>query len=142
MGNHIPSSALLTTNWNVNTTLNAILLKVFIDWCFGFDLSKCEPNVLNKLKKEIDNQIDLPIFKIKKKEANNGLNILDLVVRTKLLNSKSEVRRAIKDRGIKINDRPIQNDNYLISSTDFKSKINLFKLSHGKKNHVIIKLIN
>ena len=94
------------------------------------------------VKKEIDNQIDLPIFKIKKKEANNGLNILDLVVRTKLLNSKSEVRRAIKDRGIKINDRPIQNHNYLISSTDFKSKINLFKLSHGKKNHVIIKLIN
>ena len=94
------------------------------------------------VKKEIDNQIDLPIFKIKKKEVDNGLNILDLVVRTKLLNSKSEVRRTIKDRGIKINDMPIQNDNYLISSSDFKSKINLFKLSHGKKNHVIIKLIN
>ncbi len=94
------------------------------------------------VKKEIDNQIDLPIFKIKKKEVDNGLNILDLVVRTKLLNSKSEVRRTIKDRGIKINDIPIQNDNYLISSSDFKSKINLFKLSHGKKNHVIIKLIN
>ena len=53
MGNHIPSSALPATNWNVNTTLNTILLKVFIDWCFGFDLSKCEPNVLNKLKKQL-----------------------------------------------------------------------------------------
>ena len=35
-----------------------------------------------------------------------------------------------------------ENDNYFILMSDFKENINLFKLSHGKKNHVIIKLIN
>jgi len=94
------------------------------------------------VKKEINNQIDLPIIKLKKKEIKNGLSILDLVTRAKLLNSKSEVRRAIKDKGIKIDDSPIENDDYFISMSDFKENINLFKLSHGKKNHVIIKLIN
>ena len=94
------------------------------------------------IKKEINNQIDLPVIKLKRKEIKDGLSILDLVTRAKLLKSKSEVRRAIKDKGIKIDDSPIENDDYFISMSDFKENINLFKLSHGKKNHVIIKLIN
>ena len=91
------------------------------------------------VKKEIDNKIQLPIIKIKKKEVKAGLSILDLVVRSKLLKSKGEVRRAIKDKGIKIDDDPIENDNYLLSLEIFKN-LDLIKLSHGKKNHVIIKL--
>jgi len=91
------------------------------------------------VKKKIDNKIQLPIIKIKKKEVKAGLSILDLVVRSKLLKSKGEVRRAIKDKGIKIDDDPIENDNYLLSLEIFKN-LDLIKLSHGKKNHVIIKL--
>ncbi len=94
------------------------------------------------VKKKIDNQVNLPVIKLRKKEIKDGLSILDLVTRAKLLKSKSEVRRAIKDKGIKIDDSPIENDNYFILISDFKENINLFKLSHGKKNHVIIKLIN
>jgi tyrosyl-tRNA synthetase len=93
------------------------------------------------VKKEIGNQTQLPIVKIKKNEIKDGLSILDLVVRSKLLNSKGEVRRAIKDKGIKIDDDPVDNDNYLVSLEIFKD-LDLIKLSHGKKNHVIIKLTN
>ena len=94
------------------------------------------------VNKKIDNDTSqLPIIKIKKKEINDGLNILDLVVRSNLLKSKSEVRRAIKDKGIKIDDNPIDNDNYLLSLKIFKD-LDLIKLSHGKKNHVIVKLTN
>ena len=93
------------------------------------------------VKKDIGNQTQLPIIKIKKKEIKEGLSILDLVVRSKLLKSKGEVRRAIKDKGIKINDDPIDNDNYLLTVEIFKD-LDLIKLSHGKKNHVIIKLTN
>ena len=71
----------------------------------------------------------------------NGLSILDVVVKSKLLKSKGEVRRAIKDKGIKINDTPVDKDDYLVSLEIFKD-LDLIKLSHGKKNHVIIKLIN
>ena len=105
-------------------------------------LKAYETTVSVFVKKEINNQIDLPVIKLKRKEIKDGLSILDLVTRAKLLKSKSEVRRAIKDKGIKIDDFPIENDDYLISITNFKENKNLFKLSHGKKNHVIIKLIN
>ncbi len=93
------------------------------------------------VKRKIDDQVGLPIIKIKRKEIKDGINILDLVLRSKLLKSKSEVRRAIKDRGVKIDDSPVENDNYSLSLNSFND-MDLFKLSHGKKNHVIIKLIN
>ena len=93
------------------------------------------------VKREIGNQTNLPIIKIKRDEIKDGLSILDLVVRSKLLKSKGEVRRAIKDKGIKIDDEPIDNDNFLLSLEIFK-ELDLIKLSHGKKNHVVIKLSN
>ena len=92
--------------------------------------------------KIISENSNLPVIKIKKSEFEIGVNILDIVVRSKLLNSKSEARRSIKDRGVKINDIPVEQDSYSISLSDFKNNSTLCKLSHGKKKHVIIKLVN
>tara|TARA_Y100000590_G_scaffold103626_1_gene117772 strand:- start:181 stop:1416 length:1236 start_codon:yes stop_codon:yes gene_type:complete len=83
---------------------------------------------------------DLPIVNIKKNEITNGLNILDLVVAANLFNSKSEVRRAIKNKGIRLNNTIVENDKQNVSMVSFDNK-NTLKLSHGKKNHIIIKLI-
>ena len=82
---------------------------------------------------------DLPTIKINKKEIENGINILDLAVLSNLLNSKSEARRLIKNRGIKINNETIEDQTLQIFLKDFKNQ-NLLKLSLGKKKHVIIKL--
>ena len=82
---------------------------------------------------------DLPIIEVKNKDISNGLNIIDLVVLSKLINSKSEVRRTIKNNGIKINNETITDEKMNISINNFKN--NILKLSHGKKNHVIIKII-
>ena len=82
---------------------------------------------------------DLPTLKIGKKEIENGVNIIDLVVSSKLLVSKSEVRRTIKNRGIKINNEIIEDQNLQILLKDFKNQ-NFLKLSLGKKKHVIIKM--
>ena len=128
---------------NIND-LKMLLAKQATEMLHGnYEATKAyETTVSVFVKKEINNQIDLPVIKLRKKEIKDGLSILDLVTRAKLLKSKNEVRRAIKDKGIKIDDSPIENDNYFILMSDFKENINLFKLSHGKKNHVIIKLIN
>ena len=83
---------------------------------------------------------ELPFLKIKKEKLENGINVIDLVVNSKLLSSKSEVRRAIKNKGIKINNRPVENEQLNISLKDFENE-NFLKLSHGKKNHVILKII-
>ncbi len=82
---------------------------------------------------------DLRSIKIKKEKIKDGINIIDLVIASNLLTSKSEVRRTIKNRGIKINNNPIVDDTFNISLENFNNE-NILKLSHGKKNHVIIKI--
>ncbi len=82
---------------------------------------------------------DLPTIKIGKKELENGLNIIDLVIVSNLLASKSEVRRIIKNKGIKINNQTIEDQNLQVSLKNFNNQ-NFLKLSLGKKKHVIIKI--
>ena len=82
---------------------------------------------------------ELPLIKIKKDQINNGLNIIDLSIKTNLFSSKSEVRRTIKNSGLKINNSTVTDENLSINVSDFEDDV--LKLSHGKKNHVLIKII-
>jgi len=81
----------------------------------------------------------LPTINLKKQEVANGINIIDLVIASNLLSSKSEVRRMIKNRGIKVNNESIEDEKFNISLNNF-NKEKFLKLSHGKKNHVIFKI--
>ena len=82
---------------------------------------------------------NLPTIQIMKKKLDNQLNIIDLIVMSKLENSKSEIRRLIKGNGVKINNQTISDEKMLISKTLFKD--NLIKLSLGKKKHIKVELI-
>ena len=82
---------------------------------------------------------ELPVIKIKKDQINNGLNIIDLSIKTNLFSSKSEIRRTIINSGLKINNSTVTDENLSINVSDFEDDV--LKLSHGKKNHVLIKII-
>ena len=82
---------------------------------------------------------NLPTIQIMKKKIDNQLNIIDLIVMSKLENSKSEIRRLIKGNGVKINNQTISDEKMLITKTLFKD--NLIKLSLGKKKHIKVELI-
>ena len=82
---------------------------------------------------------DLPTIKIKKNQISNGINILDLVLLTKLFNSKGEIRRMIKNNGLKINNETISDENKIFYEDSFNHN-NGMKVSHGKKQHVILKI--
>jgi len=82
----------------------------------------------------------LPTIKIKKNEITNGINILDLVLLTKLANSKGEIRRMIKNNGLKINNESVTDETKIFYENNFNQD-NTMKVSHGKKQHVIIKII-
>ena len=82
---------------------------------------------------------DLPTIKVSKKEIESGINIVELVVLSNLMVSKSEVRRTMKNKGIKINNEIIEDPGLLISLKHFNNE-NFLKLSLGKKKHVIIKM--
>ena len=82
---------------------------------------------------------DLPEIQIKTDEINKGVNILDFIANFKILSSKSEARRAIANKGFKINDTIIESEKRVLELKDFKNKI--LKLSYGKKRHFLVKII-
>ena len=81
---------------------------------------------------------DLPEIQIDSNKIKKGINILDLIADNKILPSKSEARRAIANKGLKIDDKIIDNEKKIIQSKDFK-KTNLN--SPMVKKHYLIKII-
>ena len=80
----------------------------------------------------------LPSIKIKEKDIDIKMNIIDLVILTKFENSKSEIRRLIKGNAIKINDKIISDEKLTITKKLFNE--NYLKLSIGKKRHIKIEV--
>ena len=81
---------------------------------------------------------NLPSIKIKSKDLDKHINIIDLVILSKLENSKSEIRRLIKGKAIKINDKAITDEKLTINKELFNK--NYLKLSIGKKRHIKIEI--
>ena len=80
----------------------------------------------------------LPSIKISSKNIDNNFDIIDLIILSKLENSKSEIRRLIKGNGVKINDKIISNERLIVTREIFNE--NYIKLSIGKKRHLKIEL--
>ena len=81
---------------------------------------------------------NLPVILINKSLIEKGISSIELLYESKILNSKSEVRRAINEKGIKINDILIHDEKMIINLNNF-NKNNYMKVSYGKKKHFIIK---
>ncbi|MDA9616317.1 tyrosine--tRNA ligase [Candidatus Pelagibacter sp.] len=81
---------------------------------------------------------NLPLIKVKKKMLIDQINIIDLIIMSKLESSKSEIRRLIKGNGVKINGQTISDEKLIINKTLFED--NLIKLSLGKKKHIKVEL--
>ncbi len=81
---------------------------------------------------------NLPSVKIETKQLENNVNIIDLIILSKAENSKSEIRRLIKGKAIKINDAVVPDEKFIINQDLFTE--NYLKLSIGKKRHIKIEL--
>ena len=83
---------------------------------------------------------NIPEKTMSNKEFIQGVNIIDLIFQNKLVQSKSEARRILKNNGIRINDNIISDEKKIINMNDV-SNDNFIKLSIGKKNHLKVKVI-
>ena len=83
--------------------------------------------------------LDLPEIKIKLSAIDEGINLLNFLSENKIMSSKSEARRAIASKGIKVNNVVILDENKILEKIDFKEKI--LKISYGKKKHYLVKII-
>jgi len=81
---------------------------------------------------------ELPSITIDENQIDKKINIVDLIILSKLETSKSEIRRLIKGNGVKINNQPILDEKLIITNKLFKDDI--IKLSLGKKRHVKVEL--
>ena len=82
---------------------------------------------------------ELPVIKIKQNHIDEKMDILSLIQLSKLENSKSEIRRIIKNKGVKINNQTIDNEKLLITNNLFDNEKS-FRLSLGKKRHIKVVL--
>jgi tyrosyl-tRNA synthetase len=64
--------------------------------------------------------------------------IIDVIVALGMAVSKSEARRLIEQGGVKLNDRPVQDAAWRVTSADVPS-IGAARLSVGKKRHGLIR---
>ena len=81
---------------------------------------------------------NLPSILIKTKDLEKKIGIIELVILTKLETSKSEIRRLIAGKAIKLNDNLITDEKFIIKSDLFNN--NYLKLSIGKKKHIKVEL--
>ena len=83
---------------------------------------------------------NLPSVNIQLNNKNSNMSIIDLIILSKIESSKSEVRRLIKGKAIKINNEIVIDEKFLVQKNLF-GKDSSLKLSIGKKKHLKIKLV-
>ena len=88
------------------------------------------------LNKKIDNRINS--FEIESdKIKNSSFSVIDAIEKLELVKSRSEVKRLIKSKGIKIDNENYNRSDFSLSKYFSKNEI---KISVGKKNFGIIKI--
>jgi tyrosyl-tRNA synthetase len=80
----------------------------------------------------------LPTVAIPRKDVAAGIGVLSAFVTAGLAASNGEVRRAIANNAVAINDQRITSDKHTIGEADVTAD-GVIKLSLGKKQHVLLK---
>jgi len=81
----------------------------------------------------------MPTTEVASGELSNGINIIDLLLKTKLIPSKGEGRRLIEQGGISVNDVRVEGFDRLVTMDDFNNGELIIK--KGKKTYHRVKLV-
>jgi tyrosyl-tRNA synthetase len=80
----------------------------------------------------------LPTIEVPAAELAGGIALPALFVRAGLASSNGEVRRAIGNQALSVNDRRVEDAAATIGSGELTAE-GVIKLSHGRKKHVLVK---
>lgn len=81
---------------------------------------------------------ELPIIQLKRAEVE-GSSLIELFVEVGLVKSRGETRRLIRNRGIRVNKKIIEDENFCLSQEDLIGDRYLL-LGIGKKNQTILRV--
>ena len=125
-------------NKNINE-LKILLANLCTEMLHGDKQSKLSEETAKKTFEEKSTGSGLPLIKINQNQIDQKIDIINLIVLSKLETSKSEIRRIINNNGVKINNVIVNDNNFLIKNNLFNNEKTL-KLSLGKKRHVKVEL--
>jgi len=80
----------------------------------------------------------LPTVSVPREHLDAGFGVLNAFVAAGLAASNGEVRRAITNNAIAVNDKRINSDKHMIGENDLTPE-GVIKLSLGKKRHVLLR---
>jgi tyrosyl-tRNA synthetase len=82
--------------------------------------------------------VNLPTVEVSRSELQAGIGVLAAVVKAGLAASNGEVRRAIANNAILVNDTRVSDDKMLLTTKELTPE-GVIKLSLGRKRHVLLK---
>jgi tyrosyl-tRNA synthetase len=101
--------------------------------CRGMDAAKAAEATARETFVKGGAGEDLPTFKM---DLTTSINIIDAFVEAGLGKSKGEVRRLMKQGGMKLNDKKVESEDLILTSDMLDD--GKIKLSAGKKRHALI----
>ena len=104
----------------------------------GREAAEAAAETARKTFEEGATALSLPTISVPRKDVDAGLSVLAAFVSAGLAASNGEVRRAIANNAIAVNDQRITSDKHVIGAKDITPE-GVIKLSLGKKRHVLIK---
>ena len=125
-------------NKNINE-LKILLANLCTKMLHGNKKAQLSEETAKKTFEEKSIGSGLPIIKINQNQIDQKIDIINLIVLSKLETSKSEIRRIINNNGVKINNAIVNDNKFLIKNNLFNNEKTL-KLSLGKKRHVKVEL--
>ncbi|MFV9875870.1 MAG: tyrosine--tRNA ligase [Rickettsiales endosymbiont of Dermacentor nuttalli] len=109
--------------------------------CHGLSEAETASKTAEQVFTDKQTASTLPSIEIKLSQLEHGIPVFELFHLAKLCNSGGEARRLIRGKGAKLNDNIIESELYTVTINDIQ-KDNIIKLSAGKKNHILVKVIN
>lgn len=104
----------------------------------GRDAAEKAADIARKTFEEGALSHDLPKIELASSDLKSGIGLLTLLVQAGLAKSNGEARRHVQGGGVRVNDKPVEDESRLISDVDLNDD-GVVKLSFGKKRHVLIK---
>ncbi len=117
---------------NIND-LKIILANEVTALLHGIEASRKAEQVAKQIFENKSMSKDMPTLKLSKKDVLNGMLLSDLIVQMKYVNSKSESRKLIRGKGVKLNGNIVEDELQLLDYNQITQFENV--ISVGKKKH-------
>lgn len=82
---------------------------------------------------------DAPSITIGRDALSRGIPLYELLASSPLFSSKSEARRAIRQHGVYLNNRPVEDEGRIVTNADLPCR-NALLLRKGKKNYCLVRV--